>query len=504
MVEQTVMEQGVLLGTRTEDRGADVVPALDVVTLETPNLGDRSYLVAVGGLAVAIDPQRDIDRVLAVLAERGWHLTHVFETHIHNDYVTGGLELARVTGAVYVLPALASVSFAATTAGDGDEFEAGAARWRAVHTPGHTPHHMSYVVSIDGADRAVFTGGSMLFGSVGRPDLLGAGHTMGLAHDQWHSVRRLGEEVAGSAQVLPTHGFGSFCSATETVGVASTVAEQREANPAFRLGQDEFVAELLAGLDAFPAYYAHMGPANAAGPGPVDLSLPAVAGPAELRERIDAGEWVVDLRPRRLFAAGHLRGTLSFDGEGNAVTYLGWLIPWGTPVTLLADSVSQVEQMQRDLARIGIDRPAAHAVGTAATWALDAATDVASFRRAGFPELATAQAANPALLVLDLRRNLEWADGHIAGAHHVPLHELPVRIGEVVAWSGRAREAGQDTTVWAYCGSGFRAAVAASLLERAGVPVVHVDRDYTDAARSGIAITRPDAGALRLGPATTA
>ena len=194
---------------------------------------------------------------------------------------------------------------------------------------------------------------------------------------------------------------------------------------------------------------------------------------------------------------------MSFDGEGNAVTYLGW-IPWGTPVTLLGNSVSQVEQMQRDLARIGIDQPAAHAVGTAATWALDAATHVASFRRAGSPELPTAQAANPALLVLDLRRNLEWAGGHVAGAHHVPLHELPVRIGEVVAWSSRAREAGQDTAVWAYCGSGFRAAVAASLLERAGVPVVHVDRDYTDAARSGIAITRPDALVLRLGPATTA
>lgn len=503
MVEQTVMEQGGLLGARVGDLSGDVVRALELVTLETPNLGDRSYVVAVDGAAVAIDPQRDIDRVLAVLAERGWSLSYVFETHIHNDYVTGGLELARLTGAVYVLPALASISFPATAAADGDEFEAGAAHWRAVHTPGHTPHHMSYAVSVDGVDRAVFTGGSMLFGSVGRPDLLGADHTVGLAHDQWHSVRRLGEQVAGDAQVLPTHGFGSFCSATETAGTASTVAEQRETNPAFRLSQDEFVAELLAGLDAFPAYYAHMGPANAAGPGPVDLSLPSVTDPAELRERIDAGEWVVDLRSRRLFAAGHLRGTLSFDGEGNAVTYLGWLIPWGTPVTLLGDSIAQVEQMQRDLARIGIDRPAAHAVGSPAGWAVDAAADVVSFRRAGFPELASARTANPALLVLDLRRDLEWADGHVAGAYHVPLHELPARVDEVVAWSSRARETGQDATVWAYCGSGFRAAVAASLLERAGVAVVHVDQDFTDAAGS-VAITRPAAGALRMGPTTTA
>jgi glyoxylase-like metal-dependent hydrolase (beta-lactamase superfamily II)/rhodanese-related sulfurtransferase len=502
MVESTLVEQVASHGERGQDPTASVVTDLEVVAIETPNLGHRSYVVAAAGVAVAIDPQCDIDRVLAVLADRGWTLTHVFETHLHNDYVSGGLELARVTGAAYVVPALASVSFPAVPAHDGSAFHAGAASWRAVHTPGHTPHHMSYVASVDGTDGAVFTGGSMLFGSVGRPDQLGPEQTLGLAHEQWHSVRRLGEQVAGGAQVMPTHGFGSFCSATETLGSASTVAEQRRSNPAFRLGQDEFVAELLAGLDAFPAYYAHMGPANASGPAAIDLSLPAVADPVELRRRIDAGEWVVDLRSRQVFAAGHLRGTLSFDVEGNAVTYLGWLIPWGTPVTLLGDSLAQVQAMQRDLARIGIDRPAAHAVGSPASWAQNATADVTSFRRADFAELAAAQTANRDLLVLDLRRNLEWADGHITGARHVPLHELPARMDEVVAWSNRASQNGIDPTVWAHCGSGFRAAVAASLLERAGVPVVHVDQDFTDAARSGAPITRPEDAALRLGTTT--
>jgi hydroxyacylglutathione hydrolase len=504
MVELTLVEHVTSYGERGKGLTAGAVTDPDFVVIETPNLGDRSYVVAVGGIAVAIDPQRDIDRILAVLADRGWTLTHVFETHLHNDYVSGGLELAHVTGASYVMPALASVSFPAVSAHDGDSFKAGAASWRAVHTPGHTPHHMSYVVSVDEIDRAVFTGGSMLFGSVGRPDLLGPDHTVGLAHDQWHSVRHLGEEVAGDARVMPTHGFGSFCSVTETVGLDSTVAEQQRSNPAFRLSQDEFVAELLAGLDAFPAYYAHMGPANAAGPAAIDLSPTAVAVPAELRRRIDAGEWVVDLRSRQVFAAGHLRGTLSFDGEGNAVTYLGWLLPWGTPVTLLGDSLAQVEAMQRDLARIGIDRPAAHAVGSPASWTLNATADVTSFRRADFAELAASQTGNPELLVLDLRRNLEWAEGHVAGAGHVPLHELPARMDEVVAWSNQAAQDGRDATVWAYCGSGFRAAVAASLLERAGVPVVHVDQDFTDAGRSGAAITRPENAAPRLGATTTA
>jgi glyoxylase-like metal-dependent hydrolase (beta-lactamase superfamily II)/rhodanese-related sulfurtransferase len=504
MGESALVEQAASYDERSQALTADLVTGLEVVDIETPNLGDRSYVVGVGGVAVAIDPQRDIDRVLAVLADHGWTLTHVFETHLHNDYVSGGLELARVTGATYVVPALANVSFAAVSAQHGDEFHAGTASWRAVHTPGHTPHHTSFVVSVDGTDRAVFTGGSMLFGSVGRPDLLGPEQTLGLAHDQWHSVRRLGEEVAGDAQVMPTHGFGSFCSATETVGLASTVAEQRRSNPAFRLGQDEFVAELLAGLDAYPAYYAHMGPANASGPPAIDLSLPAAADPVELRRRIDAEEWVVDLRSRQVFAAGHLRGTLSFDVDGNAVTYLGWLLPWGTPVTLLGDSLAQVEAMQRDLARIGIDRPAAHAVGSPASWALNVTADVISFRRASFTELASAQTANRDLLVLDLRRNLEWADGHITGARHVPLHELPTRMDEVQAWSNRAAQNGTDATVWAYCGSGFRAAIGASLLERTGLPVVHVDQDFTDAPRSGAAITQPEDAALRLGPPTTA
>ncbi len=476
---------------------------LDVVVLETPNLGDRSYVVAVGGVAVAIDPQRDIDRVLDVLAGRGWSLTHVFETHVHNDYVSGGLELARVTGADYVMPALATFAFAATSAADGDEFLSGDARWRAVLTPGHTPHHLSYVVSVEGVDRAVFTGGSMLFGSVGRPDLLGPEHTLGLAHDQWHSVRRIADEVGDDAAVLPTHGFGSFCSATETVGTASTVAEQRAANPAFHLSQEEFVTELLAGLDAFPAYYAHMGPANAAGPGAIDLSLPKVADPAELRRRIEAGEWVVDLRSRTLFAAGHLRGTLSFDGEGNAITYLGWLIPWGTPVTLLGDSVAQVEEMQRDLARIGIDRPVAHAVGTPDTWALEPTDVAASVGRTSPSWSRRAQ------------RTRTCSSSTCAATWSGPTGTSRVldtsRSTSCSSASGRSstgralrRRRGTDPTVWAYCGSGFRAAVAASILERAGVAVVHIDQDFVEAARSGAEIVLPASAEPRLGPTVTA
>jgi glyoxylase-like metal-dependent hydrolase (beta-lactamase superfamily II)/rhodanese-related sulfurtransferase len=468
--------------------------SLEIVSLDTPNLGDRSYVVGRGSSAIVIDPQRDIDRVQEVLDARGWSASHVLETHFHNDYVSGGLELARVLGAEYVVPDGMAIDFRAQQANDKDEIESGVGLIRALHTPGHTPNHLSFAVTIGGEDKALFTGGSLLFGSVGRPDLLGPELTEPLARAQWASMRRIAQEVTTTAQVYPTHGFGSFCSATATVGNASTVAEQMLANPAFSTDEETFVAELIAGLDAFPAYYAHMGPANQAGAGPIDLSLPQRADADELARRIAAGEWVVDLRHRRLFAAGHVSGALSFDVSGNAVTYLGWLIDWGTPITLLGADLDEIHAMQRELVRIGIDRPAAFATGDPAEWA-SAAAPVRSFPRTDHRGLAAALAADAALPMIDLRRASEVEQGFVLGAWHVPLHELRGRMGEVVAW---AQTQGQP--VWLYCGSGFRAAVGASLLAAEGVDVVHVDDDFANAAAAGLPIVTPE-HAHRLGAA---
>jgi rhodanese-related sulfurtransferase len=371
--------------------------------------------------------------------------------------------------------------------------------WRVMHTPGHTPHHVSYAVALDGKDQAVFTGGSLLFGSVGRPDLIGPDATEGLAHAQWHSVRKLVADVDADAAVMPTHGFGSFCSATATVGLESTVGHQAQTNPAAMLDETEFVTELLEGLDAFPAYYKHMGPANEAGARPIDLSPAPVADAEELRKRIEAGEWVVDLRARKLWAAEHLAGSLSFDAEGNAITYLGWLIPWGTPITLLGATQEQISDFQRSLVRIGIDRPAGQNVGDPSSWARGP-HDLGTVTRADFPELAKALDKDSELIMVDARRKTEWQEGHVAGARHVPLHDLPARIGQVKAWSDAAKHAGADPTVWVSCGSGFRAMVAGSLLARAGVPVVVVDDQFSAAAATGLSIVR-DQHAAMLGAA---
>ena len=412
---------------------------LDVVSLDTPNLGDRSYVVGNGSSAIVIDPQRDIDRVEQILDERGWTASHVLETHFHNDYVSGGLELARQLKAEYVVPSGMDIAFTANQASDKDELSSDVGLIRVLHTPGHTPNHLSFSVNVGGEDLALFTGGSLLFGSVGRPDLLGPDLTEPLARAQWASMRRIAAEVTRSAQVYPTHGFGSFCSATATVGNASTVAEQMTSNPAFTVDEETFVSELIAGLDAFPAYYAHMGPANQAGAGPIDLSLPQVATAQDIARRIAAGEWVVDLRHRRVFAADHVKGSLSFDVHGNAVTYLGWMIDWGTPITLLGADADEVSTMQRELVRIGIDRPVAYAVGAPAEWSTDVDAGVVvpagdARRDGGGARRRTRLSRCSTCAATASSTTATWP-----APSTCPLHELRGRVQEVADWAGAER-----------------------------------------------------------------
>ncbi|GAB2686734.1 MBL fold metallo-hydrolase [Thalassiella azotivora] len=446
---------------------------ITILPLDTPGLGDRTYLAHDGDVALVVDPQRDYDRVLGLAEAAGVRITHVLETHIHNDYVTGGLALAREVGAQYLLNADDEVSFGRTGVRDGDVVEVGdSMRVRVVHTPGHTHTHLSYALESDGEVLAVFTGGSLLYGSTGRPDLLGPDHTDTLVRAQWRSARRLADELPDQAAVYPTHGFGSFCSATQSSALASTIGQEKLSNPALTQAEQEYVETLLAGLDAYPAYYAHMGPANAAGPGPADLTLPEQVDAAELRRRIEAGEWVLDLRSGTAFAAGHVAGTLNFGLDGQFVTYVGWLIPWGTPLTLLAESPDDVAEAQRELVRIGIDRTAGMATGAPEGWA--GGEDLVSFRRATFEDLAAElRTARP--VVLDVRRDDERAERHVEGSVHIPIHEVLDRLDEVPA--------GQ---VWVHCGGGYRAGVVASLLHARGRDVVAVDDSFDNAEPAGL------------------
>ncbi|MDQ1013948.1 MBL fold metallo-hydrolase [Streptomyces afghaniensis] len=451
-----------------------------VDTLEIEGLGNRSYLVGGPDAAVVVDPPRDIDQVIAAAARRGVRIAYVAETHVHNDYVTGGLALARTTGARYLVPAGASVSFDHTPVADGDAVAVDEGLLlRAMATPGHTPHHTSYVLEEDGRPVAAFTGGSLLIGGVGRPDLVEPRLTERLARAQHASAHRLADTLDDEVRVLPTHGFGSFCSSSHAEGDATTIGAERKNNDALTMDVDTFVAEMLAGLDDVPAYYAHMGPANAAGPMPVDLTPPRSADAEEIASRLAAGEWVVDLRNRVAFAEGHVAGSFNFEGEGKLATYLAWLIPWGKPVTLLASAPEQITAAQRELTRVGIDRPAAAATGEAHTWVREGERP-ASFRRARFADLAEAHERGEQVVVLDVRRASERADGFVDGSVHIPVHELHGRLGEVPAG-----------VVWVHCAGGMRAAIAASLLDAAGREVVAVDDAFTAAGEAGLPVTGP-------------
>lgn len=445
---------------------------MDVITIETPSLGDRSYVVHDGEVALVVDPQRDLDRVFAAVEDAGVRITHVAETHVHNDYVSGGLVLCRMTGAEYVHAAAEPLRFDHRSVADGVTFAVGSMSVEVVHTPGHTPEHLTFVVRADGEAPAAFTGGSLLYGTVGRTDLISAEMTDELTRAQHRSAHRLAAELPDETRIYPTHGFGSFCaSASSDQESDGTLASEKAINLALTIDDEEaFVERLVAGLTAYPRYYAQMGPMNLAGGVPVDLSPPAPVDPVELARRIHRGEWVVDLRDRRAFAADHLSGTIGIQLEDQFVTYLGWLIPWGTPVTLLGDTEDQVREAQRQMVRIGIDRPAGAATGEGPqAWAPD-------HERRSYPVVTFAEVADrDDGTILDVRRYDECEAGHLEGAVHIPIEEVLQRIDDA-----------PDETLWVHCASGFRASIAASILDRAGKDVVLIDDDYEKATEAGL------------------
>jgi glyoxylase-like metal-dependent hydrolase (beta-lactamase superfamily II)/rhodanese-related sulfurtransferase len=445
---------------------------MEVVTIETPQLGDRTYLVHDGEVGIVIDPQRDTDRVDKAIADAGVRITHVAETHIHNDYVTGGLQLARDHNAAYLVNAADHVLYRHQGISDGESLRIGRMVLTAVATPGHTHHHLSYIVT-DGGLQAVFSGGSLLYGSVGRTDLVSEDDTVPLTHHQYASVRRLVDEAQQDAGLYPTHGFGSFCSSGPASRTgSSTIADQLAGNHALTdPDEDHFVQELIANLTAYPSYYAHMAPINMAGPTAPQLDVPVPLDGHELAARLHRGEWVVDLRNRVAFAGTHLRGSVSFEyGDGTHFSaYLGWVLPWHQQLTLVGER-GDVENAIRDLSRIGIDSPDAAVGAGPAELAPTAA--VSSYPSVGWESVLQKPTDDP---VLDVRRRDEFERSHIREAVNIPLHELLGRMDEIPA--GR---------LWVHCASGYRSSVAASLLQRAGRDVVHIDASFRELKTSGL------------------
>ena len=437
--------------------------SLTVISLDTPTLGDRGYIAHDGKIALVVDPQRDIDRVEQVLSENNLTLGAVVETHMHNDYVSGGLVLSQNYQATYITSAEDPVAFKRTAAHDLEEFAIGSFGIQALHTPGHTFTHLSYVLHDEsGKAIGIFTGGSLLHGSTGRPDLLGDSFAAELARLQHGSAHRVTELLEESTPIYPTHGFGSFCAATSTSGNSSTVKDEKLGNPALLLPVEQFVTQTLAGLDDFPAYYKHMGPRNHAGAAPIDLSELSRLSTDELLKTIASDAWVVDLRDKEQWAKGHLAGTVNFGVSGSFATYLGWLFPYEKELVLISDQAEQIALAQRELVRIGIDRPKASFLGDVRTIGGTVPTPLVQFK--DVPVILS----DSSIRVLDVRRNSERETSHIANSSHIPLHELAQRMSELST----------NKTLWVHCAGAYRASIAASIIQNAGLSVVLINEPY--------------------------
>jgi rhodanese-related sulfurtransferase len=310
----------------------------------------------------------------------------------------------------------------------------------------------------------VFTGGSLMVGSSGRTDLLGPDRTDELTRAQFGSLRRIAA-LPPSAAVLPTHGAGSFCGSSATPSKrTSTIDEELRSNPALAASDvAAFVTERLSGLMEYPAYYRHMAPINRAGAALLrDLPAPQALDPERLTHATAGGAWIVDARPRDAFAAAHVPGSINVELDETFGTYVGWMVPWGTPVVLVLPEPHQdaLREAWTQLVRIGWDRVDGYLTGGMDTW-LAASRPIASYPVASPEDLCAHVRSSGSADVLDVRQPNEWADGVIPGSRTIFVGDL----------RGRTDELPRDHEQWAICRTGHRSAIAASILNRAGVPV---------------------------------
>ena len=424
---------------------------LTIETIRTEGLGDSTYVLIYDGIAVVVDPQRDTDRFEAILNHAGASLRLVLETHLHNDYVSGGRNLADAFEAELVMPAGAAPVFRHRPAFHREEIDVGSLVIRPLHTPGHTPEHTSYLAIIEGRETAVFSGGSLLVGSAGRSDLLGESRAETLARLQYVSVNRIAA-LPDSVELYPTHGAGSFCTTSGAGKTSSTIGEERKTSPVLAYeDEDSFVKGELSGLLAYPSYYRFMGPLNLTGVAAPDLEVDTVA-------EVPPGTTVVDARPREDFARAHLPGALSIElGESFGV-WTGWLTEFNTPLTLVLNEDQDTDEALRQLARIGYDdvrgvlRPSEAFVESFRT------VDTATFARA----------VEDGAQVLDVRAPHEWETGRIDGSI---LRYLPDLADETPP------ELDRSEPVWVLCATGYRSSTAASILDARGIEPVLLSRE---------------------------
>lgn len=421
------------------------------------------------GEALVVDPLRALAPYLEAARREGLRITHVTETHIHADFASGLRDLATRTGAQAFLSAEGGedwrYAFAdeigATLLRDGDTFQVGNVRIDVMHTAGHTPEHLTFIVTdTAGADRAMgaLTGDFVFVGDVGRPDLLetaaGVAGTMEAgARDLFRSLERF-RRMPDYLQIWPGHGAGSACGKALGAVPQSTLGYEKLFNWAFQHEEEgSFAAAVLEGQPDPPRYFAEMKRMNREGPPPMpEAGAPPLRTPGELRPLLEAGGQVVDLRGVREFAAGHVAGTLNVPMGGSFPTYLGSVLDYGRDLHLIG-SEADVERAVRDLAIIGYDRVA----GRFGLEVVGPGEHLAEGQEADVEEAARALASGAAA-VLDVRGRPEWEEARIPGAPHIHFGRLEQKLDEIP----------RDRPLLVYCRTGARSSVGASVLRAHG------------------------------------
>jgi hydroxyacylglutathione hydrolase len=424
-------------------------------------LAHASYILASQGEAVVVDPQRDVDVYLKAAEEHGATIRHIFETHLHADFVSGHKELAARTGAKIYMGARAGAKFLHVDVQDGFELQVGEALLKVLDTPGHTPESICLLITDGGKSPdpwAVLTGDTLFLGDVGRPDLSKT-HTppelAGLLYDSLHhKLLTLRDDVL----VYPAHGAGSLCGRNMRAEKSSTIGTERLTNYALQINsREEFVRQLTTNLPTRPDYFLQDAEINREGaPTLADLpELPPISA-AELKSMLDEGLITLDVRPGDQFAHEHVPGSINIALSGQFATWAGTVLGLSARPVLIADSPEQLSEARLRLARVGIEDARGYLNGGVAAW------KQAGFEPAELPQI-TVQTLHDrgqthGSQVLDVRREAEWHAGHIAGATWWPLDHFKVSPPEIE----------HNLPIAVHCKSGYRSMIACSLLRRAG------------------------------------
>jgi hydroxyacylglutathione hydrolase len=437
-------------------------------------LGHASYLVADpdAGVAFLVDPDRAVDAYLAAASKLDVLITHSFETHVHNDYLSGSRALAELRPIAVVAGAEARFEYPHTTLPDGASLDVGALRVRCVATPGHTPEHVAFLVSdLRRADdpQYLFSGGALLVGHIARVDLLGPELEERLAHDAYETLREKVLTLADYVAVFPTHGGGSACTATVATSRWTTLGFERLHNEVARAaGRDfrEFRDTIAHGLPVAPAYYPHVRALNHRGATlPDRRQLPLLSDP------LTPGAALLDPRPPHLYGAGHRRGALNIVGNDGFAVRCGAVVAYGTPIVLLTRDEEQAERLRAQLSIVGFDDVRGYAEPIATLDGVTATTQQIDARTAG-------RLAGEGAPIVDVRERSEYSDGHVPGSRHIPYEQLEQRIGEVP----------RERMLVVYCASGVRSSLATSIFERHGIAAANLRGGFNAWRNAGLPI----------------